>query len=87
MPGKSGTLTAPSVLGQALQADEERLDLGCAPANGAFAYTRHGDASDLEICITEKALLFFAIRLFQHLQRIGTVPALDMNRWGEVAWG
>jgi hypothetical protein len=67
-------------------ADEELLDLGCAPADGAFAYTRQGNASGLETCTTEKALLFFAMRLFQQLQRIGTVPAIDMDRWGDVAW-
>ncbi len=68
-------------------ADEQLLDLGCAPTDGAFTYTRQGTTSELETCTTEKALLFFAMRLFEQLQRIGTVPAIDMDRWGDVAWG
>jgi hypothetical protein len=68
--------------------DEERLDLGCAPADGAFEYTRNSEgATNLDACTTDKALLFFLMRLFHQLQRIGTVPAIDIDRWGKAAWG
>jgi Domain of unknown function (DUF6602) len=68
--------------------DEERLDLGCAPSAGAFEYTRDDDgATELQACTTDKAMLFFLMRLFHRLQGIGTVPAMDINRWGNAAWG
>lgn len=66
----------------------ERLDLGCAPADGAFDYSVGEDGSfELETCTTDRALLFFALRLLQRLQRTGTVPAIDIERWGARAWG
>lgn len=68
-------------------AQDELLDLGCAPADGAFAYSHAGDDSNLETCVSEKALLFFAMHLFRRLQQMGTVPAIDMDRWGDAAWG
>lgn len=69
------------------RSEGERLDLGCAPADGAFEYARDGDGSVTETCTGDKALLFFAMRLFRRLQQLGTVPAIDMDRWGQVAWG
>jgi hypothetical protein len=69
------------------RSDDERLDLGCAPADGAFEYSRDENGPGLETCTDDKALLFFAMRLFRRLQRIGTVPATDMDRWGQAAWG
>jgi hypothetical protein len=67
---------------------EERLDLGCAPAHGSFEYTRGDDgATMLQSCTTDKALLFFLLRLFHRLQEIGTVPAIDIDRWGKAALG
>ena len=67
----------------ALDADEH-LDLGCAPAHGAFACPEQGE--NLHTCTTDRALLFFALRLFQRLQQMGTAPAMDIDRWGETAW-
>jgi hypothetical protein len=69
------------------RSDDQRLDLGCAPADGAFEYTRHDGASKLESCTTDRALLFFLMRLFHLLQRTGTAAAMDIDRWGEAAFG
>jgi hypothetical protein len=67
--------------------EPERLDVGCAPAHGAFEYRRNEGGSETDTCTNDKALLFFAMRLFRRLQQIGTVPAIDLDRWGQAAWG
>jgi len=63
-----------------------QIDLGIGLAHGAFDY-RPGTAQDrdgggLIVQSGSDALLFFALRLFRRLQRLGTVPAIDIDLWG-----
>lgn len=66
----------------------ERLDLGCALNAGSFEYTVDtGDAAAVTVQGAPQALLFFALRLFHRLQQLGTVTALDIDRWSAAAFG
>jgi hypothetical protein len=63
---------------------EGRLDLGCAISHGAFEVlyeksgTVHLDRSD-----KNTALIFFFLRLLERLQQCGTVPAINLRKYGK----
>lgn len=59
------------------------IDLGCAVADGAFEYVAE-KSHEFTVREDEDSLLFFALRLFHQLQMVGTVPAIDVNRWQEA---
>lgn len=89
LAGRSGwTPPFGEAFGQALDARsiDERLDLGCALADGSFEYTINDGKRTLRTKSGSKTLLFFALRLFHRLQRFGTVTAIDVDRWGENAF-
>lgn len=73
---------------QALDArtEDERLDLGCALAGGSFEYVENDGRAAVTTKDGSKTLLFFALRLFHRLQQLGTVTALDLDRWGAAAF-
>ncbi|MBW3537199.1 MAG: hypothetical protein KY395_05420 [Actinobacteria bacterium] len=65
--------------------EETRLDIGCAAANGAFRVVT-GD--DIAIDVWDSAagaLVWFVTRLLAALQAMATVPAIDINRWADIA--
>lgn len=61
------------------------LNIGICLDQVAFDYTPllvgEGVQIELDYCEGEDALIHFCIRLFQQLQAIGTVPAVDMTRY------
>ncbi len=63
-------------------APEERLDLGCSLTCGSFELTEDGEGTHIETCEEATALIFFALRLFRRLQPMGSVGAIDINRYG-----
>lgn len=67
---------------------EGRLDLVCALQNGAFeaAWTPEGRVH-LNRSAPDTALIFFFLRLLSRLQGLGTVPAMDLGRYGRVLEG
>jgi hypothetical protein len=65
---------------------QERLDLGCALSCGSFEILQAEDGLSIETCGSELGLMFFILRLFRRLQRIGTVPAIDIGRYGRTIW-
>lgn len=64
-----------------------RLDIGAGLKHGAFEVSadEHGDRA-LTVEEGEKALLFLAMRLLRQLQLVGTVAAIDIEAWGQVAF-
>ena len=84
----AGILTTTSgwspALGDSLEdalatADEDgQLELGCAITDGSFeaTYAENG-AVTLERSKPEASLMFFLLRLFEHLRQMGTVPAIN----------
>lgn len=53
-------------------------------SNPVEALSEDGESVSKE---DDDALLFFALRLFHRLQMVGTVPAIDVNRWQEAGLG
>jgi|SRR5205809_1544147 len=62
----------------------ERLDIGCIMHHGGFhaTYSKRGKCR-LEISRSEVSLGYFLLRLLSQLQRLGTVPALDLDAYSE----
>ena len=68
----------------ALDADS-RLDLGCVLRQGGFAVEYPPDAPPvIQTSKEDTALIFFFVKLLGRLQAMGTVPALDFEKYGRV---
>lgn len=67
---------------------EGRLDLVCALRDGSFeaVWPPEGGAR-LDLSAPDTALIFFFLRLLERLQGLGTVPAMDLRRYGRVLEG
>ena len=68
--------------------EEQRLDLGCALFGGSF-YVNYDLKVNIENSIPEESLIFFFLKLLGELQKLGTVTAMDINRYAsalESAW-
>lgn len=59
------------------QKGTNRLDIGCCALKGSFVR----DGGRLRISDDDNSLLFFFLHLLRALQRLGTVPALDFDRY------
>jgi hypothetical protein len=72
-------------LADALKTDQpdRQLDLGCAPAQGAFEAFYGGEAPRLEVSDEQAGLMFFLLRLFHSLQRIGSPMAIDLREYSK----
>jgi hypothetical protein len=65
--------------------EEERLNIGCVLECGGFeAVYDKGLEPPVEISSPETSLIFFFLHLLSRLQRMGTVPALDLSVYGRV---
>jgi hypothetical protein len=64
--------------------EKQRIDLGCALQCGGFEvkYKRHYIEIEKSEC--NDALIFFFLKLLDRLQKLGTVPAMDVSRYGKV---
>jgi hypothetical protein len=60
----------------------ERIDVGCSICNGSFevAYDTAGNAT-LTIAERESGLIIFFLRMLSRLQKVGTVPAMDIDQY------
>ena len=57
------------------------LNLGCSLTVGTFYI--NSETSKLQISNSEESLVYFFLKLFKELQKIGTVPAMDINEYGK----
>lgn len=60
---------------------DSRLQLGCAPRQGAFEAFYDEAEPRLEVSGEEGALMFFLLRLFHALQVIGSPMAIDLRAY------
>lgn len=58
-----------------------RVEIGCALRGVAFNRTDDDSTDGLEFSETDTTLLFFLFRLFNRLQRLGTVAAVDIGAY------
>ncbi len=61
---------------------DARIDIGCALRHGAFDIDWSGQQPAVTLSEPETSLMFFMLRLFQRLQALGTVPAIDLAAYG-----
>lgn len=67
---------------------EGRLDLLCALKHGALeVHYPEGGEIELDRSAPDTALIFFFLRLLERLQGLGTVPAMDLRKYGKVLEG
>lgn len=57
---------------------DAKVDLGCVAEAGAFELQFN---DGIEVADADVALAFFFLRLLRRLQQVGTVPALDYDRY------
>ena len=57
----------------------QRLDCGCVLNAGTYFYDY--DSSQLSKCSGDESLVFFFLKLLILLQKMGTVPAIDLNEY------
>jgi hypothetical protein len=60
---------------------EQRLDLGCALKHGGFVIDRLSDGADFRLRRSEPggSMMFFLQHLYSRLQRMATVPVMDLE--------
>lgn len=59
---------------------DQKLDIGCSLNAGAFKFD---DENQLIISSTEESLIFFFLNLLIELQKLGTIPAMDILKYAE----
>lgn len=57
----------------------QQIDCGCVLSAGTFFFDY--DSSQLSKCSGEESLVFFFLKLLILLQKMGTVPAIDLNEY------
>jgi hypothetical protein len=60
----------------------QHLNLGCSLHGGSFLLNTNDGT--LEISSAQEALIFFFIKLFIELQKLGTVPAMDIDLYSSA---
>ncbi len=61
----------------------QRINMGCVLQGGGFEL-KYKKKVNVEISEADDSLIFFFLRLMERLQELGTVPALDVSRYGKV---
>ena len=59
-----------------------RLDLGATAEQGAFDVSYDGQTIELTLSESDAGLIFFLTHLYTRLQKLGTVPAIDLAEYG-----
>lgn len=60
---------------------DQELDLGCVLQGGGFECDWTGGNCTVDVSQPEDALITFFLRLLSRLQRLGTVPAIDLEEY------
>ncbi len=60
---------------------ETSLSLGCCLRHGAFSVDWNGEEPRITVSAADVSLMFFLMTLFNELQRMGTVPAIDLDAY------
>ena len=61
--------------------EEQQLNVGCSLNSGAFTADRQGGEAFVRCGQADLSLVSFVFWLLALLQRMGTVPAMDYERW------
>ena len=61
---------------------DSRINLGCCLRHGAFVVAWEDEPPQITSSEPDVSLMFFLMALFTQLQRLGTVPAIDLDEYG-----
>lgn len=61
--------------------NDQRVDIGCCIQSGAFNAQYKDNGLTLDKSNNHDALLFFFLKLLSRLQQLGTVPAIDIEKY------
>jgi hypothetical protein len=61
----------------------QRLDLGCVLQCGGFE-VKYGKVISIKKSEPHEALIFFFLRLLHRLQNLGTIPAMNISKYGKA---
>jgi hypothetical protein len=64
--------------------DNQRLDLGCALQCGSFRVIKDDSGLKFEKSTNEEAFIFFFLKLFMELQKLGTAMAIDIEEYAKA---
>ena len=63
--------------------ENQRLQFGCCLHAGAFECDWAAPAPSISVSPKDTALIYFFLRLLSQLQKLGTVPAIDLNAYAK----
>lgn len=58
--------------------EKQRLDMGCALQSGSFMVLYDDNGTNIEKSSQNEALIYFFLKLLMELQKLGTIPAMDI---------
>jgi len=61
---------------------KERLNFGCSLESRAFVVI-YNESAKIELSSPEGSLIFFFLKLLSSLQSLGTVPAMEINKYAD----
>ena len=64
--------------------DNQILDIGCVLQSGAFMINQGDDGIIIEKSTPNEALIYFFLKLLVMLQRVGTIPAMDIDCYAKA---
>lgn len=64
--------------------DAQFINIGCALSDGAFVVKKEEGQSFISRSTPDEVLIFFFLNLFMELQKLGTVPAIEVVEYAKV---
>ena len=64
--------------------DYDQIDIGCILEKASFTIDYQESAFSFELSTQEEALIYFFLKLLSHLQKLGTVPAMDIEAYARA---
>lgn len=61
----------------------KRINLGCVLQSGGFEI-KYGKKVKITKSESDEALIFFFMKLLERLQKLATIPAMDISKYGKV---
>lgn len=64
--------------------EDQRIDIGCILQSGSFNIKYLSDDMEVKKSNSEEAFIYFFLTLLMELQKLGTIPAIDIEAYAQV---
>ncbi len=64
--------------------EQQRLNIGCALQSGSFFVSYLDNKPSIEKSTQQEAFIFFFLKLLMELQKLGTIPAMDIECYAKA---